>query len=171
MYQWTGPFEGWARWWVSRHFWRVRHLFQTPEDALQECAVVFVRCVNKYADTVDEPRWMMALFKTSVANAWAKFSVRDREQREALAEAEGRMMGDAPLAGGAAHSAGPLLAALSLAPIEAVKALHVMAQAPQEVLDMLLEEPSRDRQNSILRRWCRLPKGTDVLGLIQSSLG
>ncbi len=163
LYQWRGPFELWARSWVRRHYWRVRNVLPSEEDALQECAVVFVRCVNKYADTVDEPRWMMALFKTSVANAWNRLSCRDSEERAALEQYGGT-------AATSEYAEGPLAAKLAWMPHEAMKVLCVMAQAPQEMLDLLLEEPSREVQNGILRRWCRLPKGTDVLGLLQSSL-
>jgi len=77
VYEWGDPYEGWARGFIRRNFWRVRDLFGSEEDALQECAIIFCRCARKYQYTVNRPQWMMAIFKTAVNRSWHGFSVRD----------------------------------------------------------------------------------------------
>jgi len=55
---------------VYKNFWRVREKFGTQEDAIQECIVIFLKCADRYAGTVDNARWFMSLYTQSVHNAW-----------------------------------------------------------------------------------------------------
>src|SRR5882757_8206440 len=75
--KWRGAFEGYARNFVARNFWRVRHVMLSEEDALQECACIFARCVKTYRVTVTEPRHFMALYKTAIARDFHTHALAD----------------------------------------------------------------------------------------------
>lgn len=81
VFEWGGVFENWSRKFVKRNFWRVSAIFQTEEDALQECASVFVHCRNKYAGKLDGPQHLMAIYKTALQRAWHTFAARDPQFR------------------------------------------------------------------------------------------
>jgi hypothetical protein len=81
-FPWPGPFEPWAKQYVRRNFWRVKYVFLTREDALQQCALIFVECLKLYEQTAENDAHMMALFKRSVANHWNKHSKRDGNKRK-----------------------------------------------------------------------------------------
>lgn len=71
--QWRGSFEGYARNFVKKQLWRIEPLMEYA-DAVQECALLFVKLKSKYADKVDNPKWLMALFKTAIRNRWNSLS-------------------------------------------------------------------------------------------------
>lgn len=81
-FQWDGVFENYARAFIARNFWRVRFLFGSEDDALQECAIIFWRCNNLYRGKVTEAKHFMALFKRALANDWNVFARRDARIRE-----------------------------------------------------------------------------------------
>lgn len=77
IFEWGDVFESWSRQFVRRQFWRVQATFITEEDALQECAAVFIHCRNKYAGRIREPRHMMSLYQTALTRTWNSLSARD----------------------------------------------------------------------------------------------
>lgn len=79
--EWVGPFENYARAFVARNHWRVRAKLGSEEDAVQQCAVVFVRCSNKYQATVEGPPHFMALFKTALAREFHTYATQDLKYR------------------------------------------------------------------------------------------
>lgn len=128
LFQWGGPFEGWARRYVSRNFWRVRELFGSEEDALQECALIFVRCCRTYQSRVDNPAWMMSLFQRSVINDWNTFAQRDGRLRSLpLPEPEEEVD----------QNNGPFVTALNAASDELKLVITTVLNAPSEFVDML----------------------------------
>jgi hypothetical protein len=78
--QWEGPFEGWAHKFVAKNFWRIEPLM-AYEDALQECALLFFHIRNHYRDKVDNPAWLMSLYKTSVNNYFKGTSLKATAKR------------------------------------------------------------------------------------------
>lgn len=139
MPQWDGVFEGWSRKWVRRNFWRVRVYFMDPEDAVQECALIFSRCLATYRDSrVSNLRWFMALYKVSVSNAWNSYAKRDSRIREL---GIGQPLDDLP-----AHlhpgeeGLARLVASLSGASQELQRVLSLMANAPAEMLEVMFPE-------------------------------
>jgi hypothetical protein len=82
--QWQGPFEKYSRSFVSKHYWRVKNIVDSPEDAVQECAVVFSKCKAKYEYMVDNPRWFMRLYQVSLVNYLNKLSTTDTKKRTIL---------------------------------------------------------------------------------------
>ena len=72
--QWPGVFENWARAYVRKNYWKVAEHFRTPEDALGECALIWVRCLRKYEYTVNNPAWFMSLYKTAVFNDFVTYA-------------------------------------------------------------------------------------------------
>jgi DNA-binding transcriptional regulator YbjK len=90
-FKWEGAFENWARAWIwgrpgqTGQFWRVEHVFGSEEDALQQCAMVFAKCLAYYGKTVTEPKHMMALFKRAVINHWTHNAKENTKQLAAEA--------------------------------------------------------------------------------------
>jgi len=81
-FEWGGVFEKYARGFVSRNQWRTKHRLGDTDDAMQEAAIIFWRCVRLYRGRVTEPRHMMALFKLSLANDWNTFARQDARLRD-----------------------------------------------------------------------------------------
>lgn len=135
-FKWEGVFEGWARNWVRKHFWRVReHFCNDQEDALQECAWLFVACVDRYGSYVDEPKWMMALFKRIVWAHWHDLAKHATAHRNIPAQL-GERLTDADMT----FSLGPLQANLQSCSAEVKQFLRVMAEAPAEFLQLIFRD-------------------------------
>lgn len=86
VFEWGGPFEGWARGYIHKNFWRVEHHFDTEVDALQECAALFHYCKIRYEGRISEARHMMALYKTAVSrelHTWSNKATKVRETNTA----------------------------------------------------------------------------------------
>lgn len=168
LFSWNGAFENWSRAYVAKNFWRVRSLFGSEEDAVQECAVIFTRCLNYYADKVDNPAWMMALYKRAVANDFHTFALKDQQARSVgtpLADP------DATLPEIPDYSAGPLFAQLAVdASGELRQVLTMIANAPAEMLEIIFASRSEAAINRRLRRICRLPENRDLLGELRALL-
>ena len=147
--EWTGVFENYSRAFVARNAWRVRYIM-SEEDALQECALVFARCVHHYAGKIDNAPWFMALFKRAVANEFhfhASACTRIREAEAGYAGEQSRR-GE-----GVDHNLGTLTASIASASEELRAVLRVVAQAPTELLSLLLLEASDENWS---RRLCRI---------------
>jgi hypothetical protein len=79
--QWINPFDIYAKRYVDKHFWRVKHAYITKEDALQECAMVFARCARTYAGRIDNPAWFMGIYKIALVNEFNSAALRDTKNR------------------------------------------------------------------------------------------
>lgn len=185
--EWGGVFEQWARRWVARNQWRVAHTVGGREDCMQECALIFTRCHNRYADKVDNPAWFMALFKVAVSNTWILLSKRDSRARRVKAELEARAprikgatlrgpgsgteLAHAPIDEHmAAYNDGPLLAALREGSDELRCVLETIANAPAEALSIMFGGKNAKANNIRLRRFCQLPGRPEVLSELRELL-
>jgi len=77
---WEGPFEGWSKKFVVKNLWRVEPLMEYA-DAVQECCLLFLTIRKHYRDKVDNPGWLMSLFKTTVNNHWNTISLKASAKR------------------------------------------------------------------------------------------
>ena len=135
-FDWGGAFEGWARGFVKRNLWRVAHRLGGPEDALQECAIVFIRCKKLYEGKVLEPKHFMALFKIAVQREFHTLSERDSSAREAeaaQADFDLHQRNDLDFSGGM------LAALLSEAPKEVAALMLAILSAPGELLEIVFK--------------------------------
>ena len=127
VFVWGGVFEYWARGYASRNMWRVKEVFGDYEDAVQECALIFTRCANKYNGTIDNPKWMMALFKRAVENEFNSYAVKDGRMRE-LPMLEEQID----------HNPGFLIAAVANASEELRAFIDAFVNTPTELADLIL---------------------------------
>jgi len=137
------------------------------EDALQECAVVFVECVQRYIAAenakVDNPAWFMSLYQTCVTNRFHRLSIQSSRMPatvEYVNQSEG-----------ASYNEGPALVALSEMSQEARHVLRKIAEAPAEFLQIALAPVSSLEAWS--RRLCRLTGAalnSGVVREVQSAL-
>jgi hypothetical protein len=172
-FPWQGSPEKWSRKWIGKHFWRVRHVLCTPEDALQQCAMVYVRVVNKYAETVDNRAWMMSLYMRAIMHEWHTLSDRDTASRDFLVE-----MPEDPAQAGMLEpcevGAGPLAAALAGASAELREALTLALNAPAELFELIFgrdqEKPDDALVNRRWRRSARITRDVDLLAELREML-
>lgn len=161
-YEWAGVFENWSRGWVHRNFWRVREYFGDRDDALQECALIFVRCCKSYKGPPNQPKLMMAYFKLAVSNDWNTFSVRDGRQREIPIPDEAEQLD---------FSQGPLAAALSRGSDDLKQFLRVIETAPADFLAILFRDDNLVALNRRIKRLCGIKQSSaDIIGELRSLL-
>lgn len=130
-FNWGGAFEGYARGFVRRNFWRVRELLGTEEDALQECALIFVRCKNLYEGKVDNDAWFMSLYKRALALEWITMSGKDSRIRSVPVPEDAQ---------GIDHNVGELSAAIAGGSAELKRLFSVLANAPSEFLSLMFNK-------------------------------
>jgi hypothetical protein len=148
------------------------------EDAVQECAVIFVNCCRLYEGKVTNGAHFMALFKTAVTNDFNTFALHNR--RSELNDAAGATMfverANIEL------SNGPLLALLGQASLELRVVLSVIANGPSELLKLMLDWPAIDLRSEVKpafeaafsRSLCRLARTnvrSDLLTELRVLLG
>lgn len=146
--QWQGVFEKWSRNFVHQNFWRVRKLFGTEEDALQECALIFARCRKYYCHKINTNAHFMSLYKTAVFNDFQTFSTRDTRERFVLDQE--KTVSNYAYPGDGPESA----AAIDALSDEAKTVLATLADAPGEVINFIFSNPSREMVSRRLRRMC-----------------
>lgn len=54
------------------------------DDAMSECYIQFVECKRRYGATVNDPKWLMALYKMCVMSRFNDLSVKDSRYREVV---------------------------------------------------------------------------------------
>lgn len=141
---WKGSvFERYARVVTSRNKWRVkRYLNGEFEDGLQECAMVFARCVNYYDNTkVDNPAWFMALYKTALHHHWANLATKDSHLTDGEHSAGYEKFA---FQNQVSYNDGPLAVAWAERSDEVKRAVALIINAPDELLTWLLS-PSTAR--------------------------
>lgn len=171
--KWQGAFEGWSRNWVRQNFWRVDRIFQSPEDALQQCAMVFARCLVHYEGTVDNEAWFMALYKRALANHWYANGARniankeifgDPHELEALKPAASLYQDEEEALPG-------LDGAVEIwesASGELRQVLSMIANGPAELVEILTEDCPRLNQR--WRRFGRIKAQKDLVGEMRELL-
>jgi DNA-directed RNA polymerase specialized sigma24 family protein len=153
--KWHGPFERYARKFAQRHHWRVCNVLDDPEDVLQECAWKFVQCCKVYGDTIDNPAWLMQLYKRALIRHFDRLALRDKAAR--LAKMAARELQEVQAA-----SEGYLFETLVGASRELRQVLQLFCCAPADLLDLMLPTPqyrfSLATEQRISRSWCRLAR-------------
>lgn len=166
--EWNAAFEGWSRNFIRRNHWRVAAILE-PEEAVQECALVFARCADRYAGKVDNPAWFMSLFQRAVGNHFNNLALsNERAARAAAAIAE------LPNPNHIEWNNGPLLTALGEASEELRQVLVLaLVKAPHELARLMLGGPRSDPAawSRSLCRWARLPVRNDLIRELKKLLG
>lgn len=134
---WEGVFRNWAIAWVRKQHWRVIHQIPTEEDALQECAMIFAKCADRYYGRVNNPKWFMSLFKTAVNNYWNGMALRDREQRELLTYHDADALDVHPGTNAVSYNDAPFRVHLSQVSAELREVLRVLVRAPSEIIEYI----------------------------------
>ena len=155
-FEWGGVFEKWSRGFVKRNFWRVSAVFVTEEDALQECAVVFIRCRNKYAGKLDEAKHLMALYQTALTRAWHSFARRDPHFRHSYLNDDKTHM---EMQITPTYSEGPIAAALAKCDAELTALIHAIVEAPAEFLAIIFQDDDTQRITNRVSRMFRIKAG------------
>jgi hypothetical protein len=159
-------YERWAQAFVAKNHWRVQYLFPERKDAVQECAVIFTQCRNKYRHTVNRTpdyqgdrlmndKWFMKLFISSVSNRWCRLSqwdarernlwisdsigIDDRDVREGIDDPFASALNKAvhEVPGFTDVNGGPLAVAISELPSEVRSVFNRLIAAPDEFLAFL----------------------------------
>lgn len=166
LFVWKGTFENWSRAWVRKHAWRVRHVFGSEEDALQECAYVFSYCLNKYSATVDNAAWMMRLYKLVLVSHWNDASEKDRKIR--ISRDPENLAHLIELAPQCEVNYGPTLVTWNSASAELRHAITIIADAPSELLEIIFSSRSPEITNRQLRRLCKIDGSPDLVGELRA---
>jgi len=154
VFEWGGVFEKWSRGFVKRNFWRVSALFLTEEDALQECAAIFLHCRNKYAGKLDEPKHLMALYQTALTRAWHTFASRDPHFRCVFMDDDTPSYDPEPT-----YNGGPLSVLLSQCDAELRALITAIAEAPSEFLGIIFGDDDTMRITNRVSRMYRIKAG------------
>ena len=160
--QWKGTFERYAWRFAAANHWRVSLVCDDLEDCVAECSVIFCKLCQIYGDTVDNPKWFMALYKQALGRYFVSLA-RIHKRRAAALEAAQDARSIAPAYEEPVH----LSAKLAGASRELRQVLEVIAMAPADLLDMLLPTPqyrfSCSAEQQISRSWCRLAQVGDTV--------
>lgn len=155
------PFEKYATEFSRRNQWRVEATLGSLRDCIQECAYRWVFCRNRYANSVNNPAWFMALYKATIVNAFHTYGKKDHYLRT---------IGLEPPDVSIEYSAGPALVALEQASVELHAVLALLADAPAEVLEMLLDGRSEVVHSRRLLRFAGQSTNRNVLAELRSLL-
>lgn len=152
----AGLYENWSKKWINRQYWRVAAILGSKEDALQQCAEVYIRCRNKYGCQPIDPSHFMALYKTSIFNEWARLSTKDSLDREhiELSDIEPTEV---------EYSSGPLAANYAKASWELKYVLSIIAEAPAETLRVMFAMASMKDLNRRVISMCGLKTRKNIL--------
>jgi hypothetical protein len=166
--KWTGVFEKWTRQWAHRNHWRVKALLD-EDDLVQECAVMFSHCANRYRDTVTNAAWFMSLYQRACANRLHTLSVSNTRYDTTAQDYE---VGTLVMAEGATASDhyATLSIGITQCSAEARQVLSVMANTPAEMWDMLFAPRPDAVLNRRIKRLCRITTEADVVGELRSLL-
>ena len=145
-FAWGGAYERYARAWVERNHWRIKHYIGGKDDALQECAIIFCRCAAIYKGKVSEPKHMMSLFKIALVNDFNTFAKRDTQQRDLILEPEIEESFEVRLA----------KAALTRGSDEAISVVNAILSAPEHLISLVF---CNGEQAGLNRRIKRFFKG------------
>lgn len=142
--QWTGIFENYARKYVRKNLWRIKAALGSEEDAMQQAALVFARCVRSYEMRVDNPAWFMSLYKVALMNDFNSFAIVDGRIRNLVAPPDAELI---------EHETGSIYASLCQASVELQTVLSMIAKAPSEMLAILLHPADSEVMSRRLARW------------------
>lgn len=174
--EWSGSFEKWSRNWVRDNHWRVNEVLPTTEDALQECAMLFAMCLDRYPH-VDNPKWMMGIFKKVVCTKWIKMAEKSTLERGIIAPETDITEEQFALAYlGTYHNDGPFVCAFGQLSTDAREAINCLLEAPSELIDFIFQSPSfalppRIEWNRRLRQLFGIRSKADILAELEELAG
>lgn len=154
-FRWEGRPEKYARRFVHRNMWRIRMNHLGADDAMQECALVFARCANKYQYVVDDINSFMALYRHALLNHFITLGVRIRNERTH------RVEDPTDWPGHVEDVRTVLIAGLSMSP-ELRQVLSIIAECQDETLRTMLPH-GRKVMNLI---WLKVLGTTAALDLV-----
>lgn len=142
---WPGVAEGYATNQVHAHLWRM-HGRETFEDLMQESFLVYARVHARYATVIDDPKWLMSLFRESLQHRLTDLARRNGlRSRYELVTDEVDILSDnrfEPI-----DAVDELITAVENAPQELRSVLLVLLKAPDEIV----EEVQRCARRSVHR--------------------
>lgn len=137
--QFQGVFERYARKVIRRNMWRLNRV-TTLDDMMQEAYLIFDDVVRIYVRNgdVDNPRWLMELFKTSLSNHIHDVSRNNTKSRESqLVEADPDSRRS--LIAEIEDNEGMIYSMVRDAPEEVREVLTLFLNCPREVMDMIVD--------------------------------
>jgi hypothetical protein len=150
---WGGPFELWSRNFVAKNYWRTAHILGSEEDALQQCALVFSRCLRGYKGKINSHAWFMGLFKSAVHNEWNTLSLKDTRNRDNNVGASDDDMSERFVADDmASDNWGALSATLRSTGHDLINAMQSIANAPVDALAILFGGPTDAQRRAKIRQ-------------------
>ena len=164
--QWEGPFQDYARGFVSRNAWRVSWRYDRDE-CMGIAGEVFARIIARYSGkvhpkygTVTDPKHWMGIFKQALSNEFHTYAYEAR----AYVEAQQRW-GEEELArrGDIEYNEGTLSVLLSGASQELRDVMEIVGRAPAELLELLLAESDDAAWSRRLCRLCRIPRVSETI--------
>jgi hypothetical protein len=174
---WRGVFENWSKEWVRKHYWRVSPWVPSQEDALQECGVLFARCIQRYGDEVVSPKHFMALYKTAVFNRWHSLATGNMEYREVFVDdiSEYNVYEESDDVVGPVQNDGMLIVAMKELPEHVKEVLNAMMELSDEMLYWVMaprkrrpHEPQGVSANRTMRRLYGLSRHQiDLIGIFR----
>jgi hypothetical protein len=159
---WAGVFVGYARQWVARNHWRVAAELGDTNDSLQECGLIFARCLRKYEYRVDNAAWFMALYKRALYGSWNTYARKATRYREICAAEPFDVVG---------WQNGPVCAAIAQCSIEAQHVMSMLAEAPQDMVTAIFAPCNPKVVDARLRKWFVLPNEVDFMTELHGLLG
>ena len=78
---WPGPWKPWAEKYCRNNAWRFRYYLGEYEDAVAECALIYLDVRRMYGATVMNNKHFMALYKLTVNSWFNTYSVDDYRRR------------------------------------------------------------------------------------------
>lgn len=131
-WRWEGAIEGWVHNYVQHNHWKVRRTIPDRDDLYQEAYVKYLECRRAYPN-VGTPQHFMALFKTAYSRRFMDLAEMDTASRCLVSDT------DISLQEVAVETDGMLAVMIRQAPVEVRMVLSLFLNAPQEVLDAMLQ--------------------------------
>jgi hypothetical protein len=150
--EWNETFQRWAKHYVDKHFWRVKHVYITKDDALQECAVVFARCARNYTGKIDNPAWFMSIYKVAIVNEWNKASLVDQNHRDITYCDDLTSLDSISCSPSNEGNSGPFLQELRQCQSELQYMADILTRMPSELFDFLSKDGSRKSRRQRVKR-------------------
>lgn len=170
---WPGVFENWAKKYVYQNGWRVKPMLDF-EEATQECALVFAKCIKAYSrktsdgkwGQVNNPKWFMALFQTSVHNHFSTLASKNMK----IEPPDPSMLPES-WTNAVELPQTDLSISLLSASDELKQVWRTICNAPNDYLALLLEKAGEQAWNNRICRLCGIKPTYNVLRELKTLLG
>lgn len=174
---WEGVFERFTRAFVARNLWKLTRTC-TFDDAMQEAQIVWLDCVRRYADKVDNAAWFMSLYRRSLETRIMDLATVDTRHRQYVLLND---LGDdedaapVPEAVGELENEGYLRLLVAQAPSEIRAVLVLLLNAPTEIATLVTDAwsgrgKSRSTGSKVLCRMLGIPERATLLEEVREYL-